>query len=38
MKSNLSKARIGALGPTWVTKWRDKAPAAEKPAGKTKTA
>ena len=43
MKSNLSKARIGALGPSWVTKWRDKAPGMDpvktkKPATKTKTA
>ena len=43
MKSNLSKARIGALGPSWVTKWRDKAPGTDpvktkKPATKTKTA
>jgi hypothetical protein len=41
MKSNLSKARIVALGPSWVTKWRDKAPPTSparltKPAGKTK--
>jgi hypothetical protein len=26
MKSNLGKARMGALGASWVTKWRDKAP------------
>jgi hypothetical protein len=36
MKSNLGKARIGALGPSWVTKWRDKAaatpPGAKSPA------
>ena len=43
MRSNLSKARIVALGPSWVTKWRSKAlgtaPAKTKrPDGKTKTA
>src|SRR2546425_915697 len=27
MTSNLSKARIGALGPGWVTKWRARATA-----------
>lgn len=42
MKSNLNKTRIGALGQTWVTKWRDKAPATApakaKPENKPKTA
>jgi hypothetical protein len=28
MQSNLSKARMGAMGPSWVAKWRSKAPAA----------
>jgi hypothetical protein len=42
MKSNLGKARIGALGTGWVTKWRDKVPGTPaskttKPGGKTKT-
>lgn len=27
MQSNLAKARMSALGPSWVTKWRSKAPA-----------
>lgn len=43
MRSNLSKARIVALGPSWVTKWRSKAPGTapaktKRPDGKTKTA
>jgi hypothetical protein len=29
MQSNLTKARIGALGPRWVTKWREKPPATD---------
>jgi hypothetical protein len=28
MQSNLAKARMAALGPGWVTKWRGKAPVA----------
>jgi len=27
MQSNLNRARMGALGPSWVAKWRSKAPA-----------
>jgi hypothetical protein len=40
MKSNLGKARMGALGATWVAKWRDRAlaDATKKPAPKTRTA
>jgi hypothetical protein len=28
MQGNLAKARIGAMGPAWVARWRAKAPAA----------
>jgi hypothetical protein len=31
MQSNLSKARMGALGPSWIAKWKRKVPA-PKPA------
>jgi hypothetical protein len=31
MQSNLAKARIGALGASWVTKWRGKGPAPAPP-------
>ena len=31
MQSNLGKARMGALGPAWIVKWKGKAPA-PKPA------
>jgi hypothetical protein len=29
MQGNLAKARMAALGPSWVAKWRSKAPVAE---------
>jgi hypothetical protein len=34
MQSNLAKARMSALGPSWVTKWRDKPPASTPAAAK----
>jgi hypothetical protein len=34
MQSNLAKARMSALGPAWVTKWRGKAPATPPAAAK----
>jgi hypothetical protein len=34
MQSNLNRARMGALGPGWVAKWRGKAPAAAPAAAK----
>lgn len=38
MQSNLAKARMAALGPSWVSKWRAKAPATATRAATVPTA